>query len=192
MEHESRKRELILDAAGRVFGQFGLRKTTVGDIIREAGVARATVYKYFPGKEEIFRAVIERETDDIFRVVREAVGAETTTRGKLRACLLTQVALVREKLNLYRVTRQALSDVVPPPKEKEGHTAAMLGILGDILSAGVESGEVSVPDVDRAARAMVVLLRGLAHGEIFEGGTQDHEAVVDTLLEMLFMGMTPR
>ena len=37
MTKDEAKRQEILDAAGRVFAQYGLRKTTVGDVVSEAG-----------------------------------------------------------------------------------------------------------------------------------------------------------
>ncbi|MCK4511109.1 helix-turn-helix transcriptional regulator, partial [bacterium] len=54
----SAKRKTILDVAAGLFARYGFRKTSVADIIRDAGVARATVYKYFSTKEDIFHAVI--------------------------------------------------------------------------------------------------------------------------------------
>ena len=53
------KEKQILDAAQKVFALYGFRKATIGDVVREAGVARATLYKYFPAKDDLFRAVIE-------------------------------------------------------------------------------------------------------------------------------------
>src|SRR5829696_1254305 len=48
----------ILEAAARCLGRWGIAKTTVDDIAREAGVARATVYRYFTGgKDQLVVAV---------------------------------------------------------------------------------------------------------------------------------------
>lgn len=49
-------RERIVQAARHCFAQNGLERTTVADICREAGVACATVYRHFPGKEALFAA----------------------------------------------------------------------------------------------------------------------------------------
>lgn len=48
----------ILQAAWRVFERYGVAKTTMNDIAKEAGVARQTVYNAFPGKEEVLRGVM--------------------------------------------------------------------------------------------------------------------------------------
>ena len=55
---EARRGE-ILDAALRVFGQYGFRRTSMDDIAREAGIAKGTIYLSFAGKEEVFQALSE-------------------------------------------------------------------------------------------------------------------------------------
>ena len=51
----------MLDAALVCIARVGLGKTTLDDVAREAGCARATVYRCFPGKQNLFGAVLERE-----------------------------------------------------------------------------------------------------------------------------------
>ncbi len=60
-------RSAVLAGAALCVGRWGLSKTTVDDIAREAGVSRATVYRAFPGgKEEILRAVVSYEEARFF------------------------------------------------------------------------------------------------------------------------------
>lgn len=54
------RREQILAAALKVFGQGGYHATHVDHVIREAGVARGTFYLYFQSKHEVFAALVER------------------------------------------------------------------------------------------------------------------------------------
>jgi AcrR family transcriptional regulator len=50
-------------------GRFGLAKTTIDDIAREAGCSRATLYRYFDGKPEIVRSAVVAEHERIAGVV---------------------------------------------------------------------------------------------------------------------------
>ena len=50
----------ILDAADRLLARYGYRKMTVGDLAREAGIGKGTVYLSFASKSEIALACIER------------------------------------------------------------------------------------------------------------------------------------
>jgi AcrR family transcriptional regulator len=47
------RRAVILDAALRVFGQYGYRRTSMDDIAREAGIGKGTIYLSFASKEEV-------------------------------------------------------------------------------------------------------------------------------------------
>lgn len=56
----SRKERLLVSAA-LLFARWGYDKTSVDDIARESGVSKGAVYLEFPGKEELFRAVLHHE-----------------------------------------------------------------------------------------------------------------------------------
>ena len=60
-------RQQILAAAERVIQRYGISKTTMDDIGREAGVSRPTVYRYFGDREALVAALIERRVPDALR-----------------------------------------------------------------------------------------------------------------------------
>ena len=53
-ERKQRTRQLIADTAWRLFADRGFERVTVAEIAREAQVAVATVFNYFPTKEDLF------------------------------------------------------------------------------------------------------------------------------------------
>lgn len=57
----------MVDAALRCVERWGLAKTTLDDIAREAGVSRATVYRVFPGgKDRLVETVLQHEVGRLF------------------------------------------------------------------------------------------------------------------------------
>ncbi len=82
------KLEKILQAAQKLFGQFGLKKVTIEDIAKEASVSKVTLYKYFRNKDDIFEEVVRFEGDQMFRAIEAAVARETDTAGKFKAHLM--------------------------------------------------------------------------------------------------------
>lgn len=56
-------RSRLIDAAEVCFGRIGIAKATVEDVAREAKVSRATVYRYFEGRDDLVLAVLLRDTD---------------------------------------------------------------------------------------------------------------------------------
>ncbi|HTO53799.1 MAG TPA: TetR/AcrR family transcriptional regulator, partial [Myxococcota bacterium] len=58
--HEQARRTQILEAALRIWVREGYHRAPVEAIAREAGVAKGTIYLYFPTKEAVLQAAIER------------------------------------------------------------------------------------------------------------------------------------
>ncbi len=71
-----RARDRLLDAAETCFGRFGISKTTVEDIAKQASVSRATVYRYFSGRDAVVSGVILRETERHLQRVRPRVESQ--------------------------------------------------------------------------------------------------------------------
>lgn len=70
----------ILDASVRCIARVGLAKTTLDDVAKEAGCARATVYRYFPNKLALQVALVEREVATLQAQLLDAA-AHTETLG---------------------------------------------------------------------------------------------------------------
>jgi len=70
-EDKRERYDAILDAAERVLLRSPDRVVNVADVADEAGLAKGTVYLYFPGKEELLLALHERNIDAFFRPLIE-------------------------------------------------------------------------------------------------------------------------
>jgi AcrR family transcriptional regulator len=75
----------VVDGALRAIARFGLSKLTVDDVAREAGISRATLYRYFPGRGAVLAAVIQAETDRLQQGLDDALADVTTLADALAA-----------------------------------------------------------------------------------------------------------
>ena len=75
--------EQILDAAREQFMTFGLRRSTVDDVARRAGVSRVTVYRRIGNKDSLVSACLLREYRRFLVEVDDAVAALPTTEDRL-------------------------------------------------------------------------------------------------------------
>ena len=102
-------RDALAEAALRCIARWGLAKTTLEDVAREAGLSRATVYRALPGggKEALFAALADRELTRLAHAVGAAVdatetledavvGAVTTVAGHLDGHAAFQYLLTHE------------------------------------------------------------------------------------------------
>jgi AcrR family transcriptional regulator len=76
MQSEARQR--ILDSAYELFSRRGVRGVGVDEVIEEAGVAKATLYRHFPSKDDLVLAFLQQR-EQLW--TREWVEAEARKRG---------------------------------------------------------------------------------------------------------------
>src|SRR5436309_11849374 len=81
----AQRRSAILHAARTVFARQGYADTVVEDIATEAGIAKGTLYLYFPSKEQIYMAALLEEARRLDADSRAAMSAAATWRDKLGA-----------------------------------------------------------------------------------------------------------
>ena len=151
-ENERQKRvELILDAAERLFLEKGFTRTTMNDIGDAAEFGRATLYHYFPSKEAIYVAILERAMDVLIKEARDSVeGAKGAPNKieKLKDTLLFFAQFRENFFHLYFITR---SEVMPSLDRKlanrlERKSKAFDDIFHDIYREGVKRGELKRAD----------------------------------------------
>lgn len=72
------RREQILRGATQLFAEKGFRGTTTREIARQLGISEALMFKHFPSKEALYRAIIQKRTDGSEEMLfpREAVEAK--------------------------------------------------------------------------------------------------------------------
>ena len=76
--------------------RHGLAKTTFDDVAREAGCARATLYRYFGGKPQLVRVTVAREAARIAACIRGAGDAETEFEDAVVAMVVRAAREVRD------------------------------------------------------------------------------------------------
>lgn len=87
--------ERLLDAAGQAFATLGVAATNMADIAELAGCSRATLYRYFPNRDELRTAFVNREAVRVAATVGELVAAIDDPAERLSTAILSAVDLVR-------------------------------------------------------------------------------------------------
>ncbi len=91
----SARRSRILDATLVCVARWGVNKTTLDDVAREAGCSRATVYRLVDGgKDGLMLAAADRELERFFWHLRDRVGSETTVVGRVALAIAESVRVI--------------------------------------------------------------------------------------------------
>jgi AcrR family transcriptional regulator len=84
-DSQARTRQLVLDAAERLFVANGFGATSLEDIAREAGFSKGAVYSNFAGKTDLFFAIVEQQFEQLAAQLKGAVEAEDDALSRLAA-----------------------------------------------------------------------------------------------------------
>lgn len=187
------KRKDILTAAGKLYAQFGLQRTSMIDIARYARVSKKTIYNYFSSKDELFKEVVHQESETLIQHIRGAMERETTTRGKIQTYIISKISKIRELLNFYNVTRETIFEFWPHVDGiRESYREMEKNIILDVLLEGIKNNEVAVPDPELTAEAIVLSLRGLESPWLNEDKNFNLEEGIEKLMDILFYGILKR
>ena len=89
--------ERILDAALVLVARWGVSKTALADVAKEAGCSRATLYRAFPGgKQHLFHALAARELQTYLDAILDAIDAADELSDALTRALVVASRLVHD------------------------------------------------------------------------------------------------
>jgi AcrR family transcriptional regulator len=96
------RRDLILEAAGRLFGEHGYDGTRLDDVAAAAGVTKPVLYRHFDDKTALYLALLERHRDDLGSFAH-AIPATGTLEQRLRAVLEVWLSYVETHAYAWRM-----------------------------------------------------------------------------------------
>ncbi|MCC6176431.1 MAG: TetR/AcrR family transcriptional regulator [Chloroflexi bacterium] len=190
--------EEVLAAALAEFVAHGYAATTIEQIARRAGVAKGTVYLYYPSKADLFNAVVRHSIaarfQDLRDTAREFTGtAEQFLRGPFRQLL--ERFLRSEARGLVR-TLVAEAHLFPELSEFYYREVVTPGLeaLRLVIARGEASGELRataagrLPQVLLAPASLVIIWEAL----FSRFDALEPDALLDTYLDLLVDGMRAR
>ncbi len=187
------RKEGIIETARDLFARFGFKKTTVDDIARAIHMGKSTIYYYFETKEDIFKAVIERESKFLAMKIKKAVDKVTSPVEKLRVFILTRMQCLKQLANFYSVLKDEYLEHYPfIEKVRKKDFEEEIETIKTFLKEGVEKGIFAIKNPRLTSFAIVTALKGLEYPLTIETKTADIKRNVNILLETLFNGVKKR
>jgi AcrR family transcriptional regulator len=171
-----RNRARVLEVAYETFAAEGL-SVPIDEIARRAGVGAGTVYRHFPTKEDLFRAVVEDRLRSIVEQARSLLDREDAGDALftfLRSMVLQWGATDRGLAEALAGFEIDIKTALPDAEDE------FLGVLGALLRAGQKAGTVR-RDID--VRDVKVILVGCQAMQAYrpEAAERLTEVVLDGL-----------
>lgn len=152
----------IIEASQKRFGLFGVEKTSMREIADDLNLSKASLYYYFPDKESLYKAVVEKEQREFIARITERISSFHEPEQLLLEYANSRLSYFRTLLNLSRLRSETYSGLKPGfteaiqkfrEKEKE--------IIIKIFEKGISNGIFHIEDADLMANLFLDLLRGL-------------------------------
>jgi AcrR family transcriptional regulator len=178
------KRDRILDAAQSLFVRYGVKRTSIDDVAREARIAKGTVYLSFRSKAELFSAIADRlcanTLADARRIVLEATPPTDRLVGVLDCYIGATHRLVAQSPHIAELTASTEALSAAAFDTLDGHIRSLLRAL--LYEAGITR--------DGAIDMFLAAAEGTLHtGDCAEQPYRARlTAMVDTLLAGLGCG----
>lgn len=103
-------RAQILETAGILFSQRGYFGVSMSQIAKEVGITKAALYYHFESKEELYRVLVARVTDQLASRLKDAVKKAKTPLDKLLGILEAYLIFALEQPEIALLTKTELED----------------------------------------------------------------------------------
>jgi AcrR family transcriptional regulator len=162
------RRAQLLEAALSVFTENGYHQAAMDDIAARAGVSKPVLYQHFPGKLELYLALIDRHASELEQLVRDALALEDN-KARIRTMVAAYFDFVGHEGAAFRLIFE--SDLANEPEVRSRLdqivltcAEAMAGIIRDETELDQE--EAVMIGVGLVGLAQTTARHWLSHGEI--------------------------
>ncbi|WP_040423327.1 TetR/AcrR family transcriptional regulator [Actinopolymorpha alba] len=97
------RRAQLLDAARQVFVATGYHAAAMDDIAERAGVSKPVLYQHFPGKLELYLALLDASCDALVEAVRSALASTTDNQQRVAATMDAYLDFVGDEGGTFRL-----------------------------------------------------------------------------------------
>ncbi len=183
-------KEAIVNVARHIFSRFGFKKTTMDEIAVASRKGKSSIYYYFSSKEDIFRAVVEKEASILKHDLVKATKDAGSPSQKLKIHVLVRMRSMEKLANFYSAIKDdylSHLDFIDNIRKKYEHEEIQM--MESIMTEGVENGMFEIEDTSLAAIAIVTALKGMEIPLFWDVEEKDIERRLDHLIHILFNGI---
>lgn len=177
-----------MESALSLFSEKGYEGTSIREIIERAGVTRPVLYYYFKSKGALFTRLVETSFTDFVSYIDKVASDTDGCRERLKAVMRMAFNHAEKSPEMVRLVLQ----VIFLSREGDGWVRGLVkkrfGRLDDIMSAGIDSGEIAGgdPELLSIVFAGIMDMHVMAKAHIPKGQLSD--ALADGLVDLFFYG----
>jgi AcrR family transcriptional regulator len=161
VERGQATRAHLVDVATRLFAAHGYDDTSINMVQAESGVSRGSLYHHFPGKDELFWAVLEGIAARVGRQLADAEAKAPDPLAQLRVGFLTWIRVAADP-EFRQIVLIDAPAVLGWQRWRELDEQGSLGWTRDALAYAAEAGRVEPRHVDAFAHIVLAAANEVA------------------------------
>ena len=187
-------RDYIVNVACKIFNRRGFKKTTMDEIAVACHKGKSSIYYYFKSKEDIFRAVVEREAEELKERLDRTIRKDDLAVDRLKAYILFRLHRVRSLENFYAALNEdSLSHMNFILEIRRNFDIEERQLVREILDDGMRNGSFQISSSEIGAIAISTMMKGLELPLLLsEEHKADREELLEDLIRVLFYGIIKR
>ena len=154
------RKKRIIAGALKVFNAVGIEKTTMDEIALESGFGKATLYYYFPSKDDVFISIMEQGWKKLWEGIEARIVEEVAPKKKFMGIVKKMGKIVTDDKVLYGFLFTAPNFIQESQKQSwKTYQERLYSILQSIIEEGIKKKEF----VDLDPGLLMKAIGGLFH-----------------------------
>lgn len=184
------KYERILDALQELLENHKLQSISVSEIAETAGIGKGSIYYYFPSKDAILEALVERSYEKPLQTAK-ALAERTEISPFIRMAMI------------FEACRNSSSEFIKSENNKNSGTqeksflhqkyinhiiTELKPVLAEIIRQGIKAGQICFSDPDALAEIVLIVLTVKMDNTLVPSSKEDIENTISALVSLLEKG----
>lgn len=187
-------RQKLMDTGRESFGTIGLKKTSVDELARAAGISKGSFYSFFDSKEELYLQIIEAEESKLReQILTPIFNGKSLSKQSLKTFMLEGLRIMETNPLIRRMYEQdELEQVLRalPPDRMTQHVRADEDWMGKLFAEWQKQGLIINADIKAVAGAIkLIIVSSLLKDAL--GGDSYPEAI-ELLVDLVASGLTTK
>ena len=186
----SNTKKMLIEVARVLFSKNGKKEVTMNDIAEASKKGRRTLYTYFNNKEEIYKAVIDKELEHLLDQLRIVSAQDTEPDIKLTNHIIAHLDAIK-----FIVTRNGslrgdfFHDIYEVERTRRKVYLKEIELIKNILAEGIEKKVFKRMDPDLSSLILFHALKGLEVPYIRQNISAEFEKNKNSIVEFVFRGI---
>jgi TetR/AcrR family transcriptional regulator len=159
---EKTKQQIIIEAARDRFAHFGFSKVTMEEIASDVELGKASLYYYFPTKEDLFKEVIALEKKELVQNIHLIIEKSIPASQKLREYVKLRMKFFQDVINLGTLSLHSYTDSKSIYQEIFlAFEKVELSLIKKIIAEGKQLKEFGIKTKNETVIVFLHILQGL-------------------------------